>query len=744
VSDLRGSNSSCPSVPDDASITLQSHPATNQNKLLARHPIGSTLEALRRELIACGQALQGTAPFQGRAFFKDTLDALAQLTCRIAVIGQVKAGKSSLINALIGIPGLLPTDINPWTTAVTHLHFGSADAPAGVAAQFMFFAPDEWERLAHGGGRIRELTQRLVPGFEVELLQEHVDAMRRRSEERLGSALGDLLGKKHVFETLLPGDLERYVSSGPPVLSGDQAEHAGIYSDIVKTADLFFSNNDFGLPTIIIDTPGTNDPLLVRDEITRRALEAADIYIVVLTARQALSTADVALLRILRGLHKDRIVVFINRIDELGDVLRDCPVIVQHVRAGLRREFPTSEIPVVAGSAFWAEMATGSSDADLARALSKKVKAYAGHLVQQAGTNVRKEPPAQALMRCAGLAALADVLAGLTLRSGTSNTLKHACRSFVELGQVGRNATQKAITIVETERRASLSRQQQGEEELRAIDADVKRNEQLTVALQGLLVDLDANMDRVIERRCAKMLDVLRDTIAAFAELECDNLRRAMVDGHRSSVWQCEASSLRRELEEFFVTSYRGAEEEISTLEAQVFPQLQELLSRHDSRWRRPDEARMRSGAADLPSLGALSQIVALDLEEPWWRRWWASSSNPEARVGSLDHLIKQEFYPIVDALVQAARTHLKARQSAALQASTRTYLGLVDFLQEQNRARRARTRVLISATDKSPRGELHRNQEARIADLKQEIPIVETLLDRLESIDRVLSDMIA
>ena len=151
----------------------------------------------------------------------------------------------------------------------------------------------------------------------------------------------------------------------------------------------------------------------------------------------------------------------------------------------------------------------------------------------------------------------------------------------------------------------------------------------------------------------------------------------------------------------------------------------------------------MTSGAADLPSLGALSQIVALDLEEPWWRRWWASSSNLEARVNSLDHLIVQEFYPIVDALVQAARTHLKARQSAALQASTRTYLGLADFLQEQNRARRARTRVLISAAENFPRGELQQGQEARIAALKQEIPIVETLLDRLDSIDRALSETI-
>jgi hypothetical protein len=108
----------------------------------------------------------------------------------------------------------------------------------------------------------------------------------------------------------------------------------------------------------------------------------------------------VALLRILRGLHKDRIVIFINRIDELGNVLRDSPVIIQHVHADLRREFPTSEIPVIAGSAFWAKMATSGSDADLARTLSKKVKAYAGHLVEQAGANVREERPAETLIRC--------------------------------------------------------------------------------------------------------------------------------------------------------------------------------------------------------------------------------------------------------------------------------------------------------------------------------------------------------
>src|SRR5262249_49519830 len=149
-------------------------------------------------------------------------------------------------------------------------------------------------------------------GFDVERLHKQVDAFRRRSEQRLGPALGSLLGQKHVFPSLSTELLNRYVSSDP---TGTGADAADSYSDIVKAADLYFARSDFDFPTTTIDTPGTNDPFLVRDEIARRALESAHIHIVVLTSRQAMSSADVALLRVLQGLRKDRIAVFINRID---------------------------------------------------------------------------------------------------------------------------------------------------------------------------------------------------------------------------------------------------------------------------------------------------------------------------------------------------------------------------------------------------------------------------------------------
>ena len=688
----------------------------------------SELEAFRRELAACGQEMLSAVPLRGVSFIEDSLRLLNRVACRIAVVGQVKAGKSSFVNALVQRPGLLPTDVNPWTTAITRLHFGRADAPANVAAEFTFFNPNEWEQLVYGGGHIRELTQRLVPGFEVELLKKHVDAMRRRSEERLGSTLQELLGKKHLFPSISPEILERYVCSGAAGLLGKSVEQKGLYSDIVKLADLYFTSNDFGFPVTIMDTPGTNDPFLVRDEITRRALETADIYIVVLTARQALSSADVALLRILRGLYKDRIVVFINRIDELPDLVHDTPMVMQRVQEGLQREFPTSAIPIVAGSAIWALQSLGSSADEPNPELLNVIKTYAAFVAQQADAG-----DLSTLQLCSGLPTLSRVLTDLTLRSHVGYVLKQIASSFSELIQVSYTATTQEIENLASDVLSGTVHHQQGEEELRRISAEATDIEHLITALQNLLRDLEAQTTEVVERQCSAIGEKLRDAVEGFAVMECDDLRQG---GSRGRVWKCETTTLRQVLEERFVNSSREAEQEISKLEGHIFPRLREILQRHHPQWRQP-AIKADKSPVELPSLSALSRIVALDLDEPWWKHWWLSVRGVEERASELNRLIKQEFYPIIDELVSAARTRLDAQQSSTLQKSTSVYMGLLEVLQEQNRTRQARVRVLTSAGDAVRKTELRRDGEARTASLKQQVLVMEQLARKLHDMDQ-------
>ena len=719
-----------------------SNPPHDGSRFFPTRQIGAELEILRRELIACGRELQNARPFRGGSFVDDMLRVLARLTCRIAVIGQVKAGKSTFINGLVRIPGLLPTDVNPWTTAVTHLHFGRGDAPPNVAAEFTFFDSNEWERLARGGGHIRELTQRLVPGFEPELLHKHVDAMRRRSEDRLGATLRTLLGKKHAFPSVTTEVLERYVCSGLP---NSASEHKGIYSDIVKTADLYFANNDFGFPTTIVDTPGTNDPFLVRDEITRRALESADIYVVVLTARQALSSADVALLRILRGLHKDRIAVFVNRIDELSDPVRDVRPIVEHVQAGLSREFPTSEIPVVAGSALWAEVAIRGSAPDIDRALTQKVAAYSELLEQSSGAQREKRGDAtergETLLLCSGLWPLCEVLAHLTLDSHTGRVLTQISRSFSELGRVGQSAARHEVDVLETEDKSGAALGQQGEMELRAVDAEVKENERLTITLQSLLTDLQGRTDQLIENHCTRIVEVLRDVVQGFSEAECENLRQALAEGHRGRVWRSDATLLRQNLEEYFIKSYREAEQEIGRLESHIFPKLKLLLGRYRPQWGQSDDDYANEATAELPQLSALSKVVALDLGEPWWKHWWTRDRSADGQVTELDALIRREFYPIVDELAEGAGQHLKVRQASTLQEANMVYLGLVELLKEQSRARLERTRALITGGEVPLSPEGQRARDTRTAELKTQIAKMDQLVRRLEDIEEAWTE---
>jgi hypothetical protein len=714
------------------------------------HRIGADLEALRQELITCGRELIGVAPQRASLFVDESLKVLGRLACRLAVIGQVKGGKSSFINALVHRPGLLPTDVNPWTTAVTHLHFARTDAPANVGAEFTFFDPDEWEQLAQGGGYVRELTRRLVPGFEAELLHKHVEAMRRRSEDRLGDKLKNLLGKKHLYPALTPDMLARYVCAGEEGDTPVEPEQRGYYSDIVKSADVYFDANDFGFPTTIIDTPGTNDPFLVRDEITRRALETADVYIVVLTARQALSMADVALLRILRGLHKERIAVFLNRIDELDDIARDSRAIIEQVRTGLRREFPGVDIPVVAGSAAWANAAMAGAEPAIARTFGAKARSYSIHLAQQKagrplsqalGSGGSLEEARSALLVCSGLPALADCLSGLVVRSHAGHVLGQVSASFAQLVDLTRSAARHQIQVLERDLDADRARHTRGEEELRLLELEADEHDRLTATLHSLLIDLQSRTEQLIADQCDTLLEVLRDAVHGFSESECDGFIQAAGARSRPRVWTCQTASLRQVLEEGFLKTFREAETRIVGLERSIVPKLLELLASYN-----PSMAGGATSAPglvrhELPSLSALGQMVALDLGEPWWKRWWSGPSSVDQQVALLDQLIRQEFYPVVDALVAAARSRLKLNQVALLQQSTTVILSLVEVLQELSRARVARMRELMAERDAFREGKVEHERAGRIGELRRKIEVSDQLGGRIETIQRVWNE---
>ena len=155
--------------------------------LSSRLSVGARLDDARARVLNAARTLCALADKETAQAVSSVSGQLQRQACRVAFVGQVKAGKSSLINVLVEQPDLLPANINPCTAVVTRLSFGVPDKPRS-GALFTFFNREEWRRLSLGG-RTRELTDRLFPDFNWEVLRTQVKAMEDRAREKLGDFL---------------------------------------------------------------------------------------------------------------------------------------------------------------------------------------------------------------------------------------------------------------------------------------------------------------------------------------------------------------------------------------------------------------------------------------------------------------------------------------------------------------------------------------------------------------------------
>jgi ribosomal protein S13 len=229
--------------------------------------------------------------------------------------------------------------------------------------------------------------------------------------------------------------------------------------------------------------------------------------------------------------------------------------------------------------------------------------------------------------------------------------LSRVSRSFGDLARVGENTARHELAELSGDAVPADS-----DAELEATETEVK----------AALASLKERGSRVADDHCTKIAKTLRSTMRSFSEAECAKLRAAIAEGHySSSVWNCDLALMRQQLEEALVLAYREAEGEMLKVEHDVLLQLQEVLARYNSKWAKPETDSALIGM-ELPIIGTPS--IVLELNEPWWRRWWRPGRTGERRAAALARLIESEFSAIAGTLVKAARTQIEARHASALQ----------------------------------------------------------------------------
>ena len=633
-------------------------------------PIGALLEEVRQRLLRLGDELGQHVDEPAIPLLLEAQKQLREVACRIAIIGQVKAGKSTFINALVESPALLPSDINPSTVVVTTLNFRNSARAPEHAAVFQLFSTEEWHDLAEGGGNLRRLTERLVPGFKPNLLRAHLDFLRSRAERRLGTHFHELLGKSHYYKELDREVLGSYISAGDYQEAGTTSRPH--FSDITKSAELFFSEGPFAFPIALIDTPGNNDPFLVRDEITRRALDGPDIFVCVLSALQPLSAADIATLRLLNGLQKDRIIVLINRVDQLDDPAADGATIKSAVERRLRLEFPAVDIPVIIGSSWWGSLGILAADVDLGAHLDPSqvsALAKAAPCVPEGGDTFSSREVSQlgrTLYERSGMSQVAAALTRTMASSGAAILLRQVAACFLEIAKSTEVFAKAQLQSIEQHLAAREMEARMLSEKIAQEQETLRLFEERTGALRETFKQIERHFSELIDSGTASLRGELRRLVHEFSDQQAQVV--TLSQGIRTSrkPQRCNVMPLRVRLETAYLSAFDKLAGDLVRIESFLYPQLKtivaNLVSDIPSGYLEPPIAPVQP----LPS-APLTTTTALDLGQRWWKLLFATKPSPQEQADHLRNLIDAEFAVIVDELIRLAQMRLAERADHTL-----------------------------------------------------------------------------
>ena len=227
---------------------------------------------------------------------------------RLGVVGQVKAGKSSLLNLLL-FDGkeVLPKAATPMTASLTHITKSDHDE-----VEVEYYTKKDWAEIQEHAREYRRMkaenpTAR-VPDF-VQASHELVEMAEKR-----GLQVGQYLGRQKIEPasvSVLNGKLTSLVGS------------AGKLTPLVKSVSIRCGQ---GVPDLdIVDTPGINDPIGSRSRRAEKMLVDCDAVLLLSYAGQFMDNVDVRFFE--RRLRKEGIsnrVIIGSKFDSaLIDVARD-------------------------------------------------------------------------------------------------------------------------------------------------------------------------------------------------------------------------------------------------------------------------------------------------------------------------------------------------------------------------------------------------------------------------------------
>ncbi|WP_294755103.1 dynamin family protein [uncultured Ruminococcus sp.] len=206
----------------------------------------------------------GKLPAYPQELVKDIatlMDKCREAEFQIAVVGVMKAGKSFLMNALIGAE-IASVEVNPETAALTK--FRSSN---GFYVKIKFHNAEQWSKLK---------TSALESERSIDASENRDSFAARLKHPKLKEMEAKLIGKEKVVKCKTIEELREHVRK---YTSSKSIAHI-----LVSEIEVGIDKSIFNMPpeVVFVDTPGLKDPVPYRSDITKDYIKKANAVLVAL------------------------------------------------------------------------------------------------------------------------------------------------------------------------------------------------------------------------------------------------------------------------------------------------------------------------------------------------------------------------------------------------------------------------------------------------------------------------------
>lgn len=222
----------------------------------------------------------------------------------IGITGVMNAGKSTMLNALMG-KEILGSAVVPETANLTIVKHNPTEN-----AKVFYWNKNEWERIENSAAQL-------------DSMKEYVNETNRI----FGDSLKDYIKDKSRYDEVDINDLSSYTS----------AEASGKKCNLVKYVELG-SNLEFLSDGIeIVDTPGLDDPVIQREEITKEYISQCDMMLHLMNVSQSATLKDVEfIIDALLYQNISKLLIVITRADTVSK--EQLQEVIEYTKSSIKRQ----------------------------------------------------------------------------------------------------------------------------------------------------------------------------------------------------------------------------------------------------------------------------------------------------------------------------------------------------------------------------------------------------------------------